>query len=191
MTGNPQNLQNLFAMLPFTVPSYEQVSDETKAIFDQLQHAGGKIPNLYATIGYSGNALNTYMQYVHGQAKNTFHARDREAIYLIVSQINGCEYCLAAHTQSAIKAGWKEEDTLLVRAGTHPDKKWQVIYGIVRSAIEGKGAVNDDLLNEFFALNYKEAALIDLFVLINVMSFTNYIYRLTKIPIDSPLAKAL
>lgn len=178
-------------MLPFTVPSYEQVSDEAKAIFDQLQHAGGKTPNLYATIGYSGNALNTYMQYVRGQAKNTFHTRDREAIYLIVSQINGCEYCLAAHTQSAIKAGWKEEDTLLVRAGTHPDKKWQVIHGIVRSAIEGRGAVNDDLLNEFFALEYKEAALIDLFVLINVMSFTNYIYRLTKIPIDFPLAKVL
>jgi AhpD family alkylhydroperoxidase len=176
-------------MLPFTVPSYEQVSDETKSIFDQFQHAGAKTPNLYATIGYSGNALSTYMQYVRGQAKNTFHARDREAIYLIVSQINGCEYCLASHTQSAIKAGWKEEDTLLVRAGTHPEKKWQVIYGIIRSAIEGRGEVSDTLLNEFSALEYKEAALIDLFVLINVMSFTNFIYRLTKIPIDFPLAK--
>ncbi len=49
--------------------------------------------------------------------------------------------------------------------------------------------MSDTLLNEFSALEYKEAALIDLFVLINVMSFTNFIYRLTKIPIDSPLAK--
>jgi len=29
----------------------------------------------------------------------------------------------------------------------------------------------------------------DLMVLINVMSFTNYTYRLTQIPIDFPLAK--
>lgn len=178
-------------MLPIKVPAYDQVAPETKVVFDQFQQQMGKMPNLYATIGYSANALNTYMAYVRGQAKNTFHARDREAIYLIVSQINGCEYCLASHTVSAFKNGWKEEDTLLLRAGTHPDKKWQVIYGIIRSAIDNKGAVDDTLLNDFFALGYQEAALIDLFVLINVMSFTNYIYRLTQIPIDFPPAKPI
>jgi AhpD family alkylhydroperoxidase len=178
-------------MLPFTVPTYDQVADDAKPIFQEFQKGGGKIPNLYATIGYSANALSSYMQYTRQQAKGTFHARDREAVYLIVSQVNGCEYCLAAHTQSAIRAGWKEEDTLSLRAGTYPEKKWQVLYGIIRSALENKGEVGDALLNDFFTLGYKEAALIDLFVLINVMSFTNYIYRLTKIPIDVPLAKEI
>jgi AhpD family alkylhydroperoxidase len=178
-------------MLPFTVPSIEQAPEGSKPIFQQYQQAGGKIPNLYATIGYSANALASYMEYTRQQAKGSFHARDREGIFLIVSQVNGCEYCLASHTQSAIKAGWKEEDTLLLRAGTHPDKKWQGIYGVILSALENKGEVSDALLNDFFALGYKEAALIDLFVLINVMSFTNYIYRLTKIPIDAPLAKEI
>lgn len=175
--------------MSFTVPAYEEVSPETRAIFDQFKQTMGMMPNLYATIGYSGNALGSYTQYVRAQAKNAFHAREREAIYLIVSQLNGCEYCLASHTQSAIKAGWKEEDTLLIRAGTHPDKKWQTIYGIVRSAIENKGEVSDALLQDFYSLGYKEAALMDLFVLINVMSFTNYIFRLTRIPIDFPAAK--
>jgi len=178
-------------MLPFTVPTYDQVADEAKPIFQEFQKGGGKIPNIYATIGYSANALSSYLQYSRQQAKGTFHARDREAVFLIVSQINGCEYCLAAHTQSAIRAGWKEEDTLALRAGAYPEKKWQVCYGIIRSALENKGEVSDALLNDFFALGYKEAALIDLFVLINVMSFTNYIYRLTGIPIDNPLAKEI
>jgi AhpD family alkylhydroperoxidase len=178
-------------MLPFTVPSRDQVSAEAQAIFDQFQQSLGKMPNLYAAIGYSANALATYTQYVRGQAKNSFHARDREGIYLIVSQINGCEYCLASHTASAIKAGWKEEDTLSLRAGTHPDKKWQVIYAIVRSAIENRGEVADPLLKDFAALGYSDAAIIDLFVLVNVMSFTNYVFRLVKIPIDFPLAKEI
>lgn len=176
-------------MPSFNVPSRDQVAPEAQAIFDQFQQSMGKMPNLYATIGYSANALATYTQYVKGQVKNTFHARDREGIYLIVSQLNGCEYCLASHTVSAIKAGWKEEDTLQVRAGTHPERKWQVIYGIIRSAIENKGAVGDDLLADFSGLGFNEGALMDLFVLINVMSFTNYIYRLTQIPIDFPAAK--
>ena len=178
-------------MLPFQVPSRDQVAPEAQAIFDQFQQSMGKMPNLYATIGYSANALATYTQYVKGQVKNTFHARDREAIYLIVSETNGCEYCLASHTLSAIKTGWKEEDTLQLRAGTHPDKKWQVIYAIIRSAIDNKGAVGENLLRSFADLGFNDAALMDLFVLINVMSFTNYIYRLTQIPIDFPAAKPL
>ncbi len=71
------------------------------------------MPNLYATIGYSANALNSYLQYVGEQSRGTFHAKEREAVYLIVSQFNGCEYCLASHTQSAIKNGWKKMIHLL------------------------------------------------------------------------------
>jgi AhpD family alkylhydroperoxidase len=178
-------------MLPFTVPSRDQLTPDAQAIYDQFQQTLGKMPNLYATIGYSANALATYTQYVRGQVKNSFHARDREGIYLIVSQLNGCEYCLASHTASAIKAGWKEEDTLTLRAGTHPDKKWQVLYAVIHSAIDNRGAVPDDILRNFAALGYGDAAIMDLFVLINVMSFTNYTYRLINVPIDSPLAKEI
>jgi AhpD family alkylhydroperoxidase len=178
-------------MFPFTVPTRDQLAPDAQVIYDQFQQSLGKMPNLYAAIGYSANALATYTQYVRGQAKNSFHARDREGIYLIVSQINGCEYCLASHTASAIKAGWKEEDTLTLRAGTHPDKKWQVLYAVIRSVLDNRGEVSEALLRDFSALGYGDAAIIDLLVLINVMSFTNYVFRLVNIPIDSPLAKEI
>jgi AhpD family alkylhydroperoxidase len=178
-------------MKPFTVPTYEQVPDASKPAFDRFIKLTGKMSNLYATIGYSANALNSYLAYVNEQARGTFHAKEREAIYLIVSQFNGCEYCLASHTQSAIKNGWSEENTIALRAGTYPEQKWQVIYKVINSIIEQKGKVSDELLNEFYALGYKEAAIIDLMVLVNVMSFTNYTYRLIQVPIDFPVAKEL
>jgi AhpD family alkylhydroperoxidase len=178
-------------MKPFTVPTYDQAPDAAKPAFDRFNKAMGKMPNLYATIGYSANALNSYLAYVNEQARGTFHAKEREAIYLIVSQFNGCEYCLASHTQSAIKNGWSEEDTLAIRAGTYPEQKWQVIYKVIQSIIEHKGQVSDELLDEFYALGYHEAAIIDLMVLINVMSFTNYTYRLIRVPVDFPAAKEL
>lgn len=176
-------------MKSFTVPTYDQVPASTKPTFDRFVKILGKMPNLYATIGYSANALNSYLAYVNEQARGTFHAKEREGVYLIVSQLNGCEYCLASHTRSAIKNGWTEDETLSLRAGAHPDKKWQVIYRVIKSVIDNKGQVSDDLLEEFYALAYQEAAIVDLLVLINVMSFTNYAFRLMQIPIDFPLAK--
>lgn len=175
----------------FKVPAYEEVAPGAQVIFDQLKKATGKVPNLYAVIGHSANALGSYMAWVQAQAKGTFHAREREGIYLIVSQLNDCEYCLAAHTQSAIRNHWTEEETLQLRAGTLPDPRWRAIYDVVKSVIEHRGAVADDTLRSFYGTGYTEEALMDLMALISVMSFTNYVYRLTKIPVDSPPAKPL
>ena len=175
----------------FKVPGYDDVPAAAQPVFDMLKKAAGKVPNLYATIGYSANALSSYIAFVQAQAKSSFHGKEREAVYLIVSQLNGCEYCLASHTLSAIKFGWTEEETLLLRSGKFPDVKWQAIYRMIQSVIENRGAVNQQTLIDFFATGYQEQALMDLMVLISIMSFTNYVYRLTNIPIDFPLAKPI
>jgi AhpD family alkylhydroperoxidase len=175
----------------FKIPSYEDVSAEVHPTFDMLKKSSGKVPDLYATIGYSANALVSYLDFVKAQSKGTFHAKDREAVYLIVSQYNNCEYCLSSHTVTAIRFGWTEEETLLLRAGEYPEKKWKVFYNVIGSVIKNRGEVNDEILNSFFELGYDNKALIDLMALFNLMCFTNYVYRLTKIPINIPLAKPL
>ena len=175
----------------FKIPSYEDVPAETHPVFDMLKKVSGKVPDLYATIGYSANALGSYLDFVKAQSKGTFHAKDREAVYLIVSQYNNCEYCLSSHTITAIRFGWTEEETLLLRAGEYPENKWKIIYNLIGSVIDNRGEVNDQILNSFIELGYDNKVLIDLMVLINLMCFTNYVYRLTKIPINIPLAKPL
>ncbi|AYL94298.1 carboxymuconolactone decarboxylase family protein [Mucilaginibacter celer] len=178
-------------MTSFEVPVYSETPEALKEVYDKFQKTIGFVPNLYATIGYSPNALNAYAEFAARQSKGTFHAKDREAIYLIVSQLNGCHYCLASHTESAIAHGWPEEETLEIRKGTHPELKWQVLYRVIKSVIENKGAVDRGLLEAFSSLGYGNAALMDLISLIMVMSLTNYVYRLTQIPIDYPLAKEI
>ncbi len=178
-------------MKKFTVPTREQVAPEAQVTFDMLKKVTGKVPNLYATIGYSANALNSYMTFVQAQAKGSFRAKEREAIYLIVSQLNGCPFCLASHTLSAIKSGWTEEETILLRAGNLPDPRWTTLYTLIQSIIENKGKADENALDNFFKLGNTEATLMDLMALISIMSFTNYIYRMTEVPIDFPLSKPI
>jgi len=178
-------------MKTFEIPSYEQAAPEAQATFNTLKKVAGKVPNLYATIGYSANALNSYLAFVQAQARGSFRAKEREAVYLIVSQLNGCPYCLASHTQSAIKNGWTEEETLLLRSGKISDPRWQVLYKFIKSVIDQKGEVSQDILDAFFNLGYAEPQVMDLMVLISIMTFTNYVYRLVRVPIDFPLSKPL
>lgn len=178
-------------MKAFPVPTREQVNEKAQAHFDQYTRLIGHMPNLYAAIGYSGNELDAYLAFVQAQARGTFHGKEREAVYLIVSELNGCEYCLASHTQSAMKMGWKLEETVQLRAGLYENGPWPVLYKVIRSIIDNRGSVADELLDAFTAAGYSPAALVDLLGLVSVMSFTNYAYRLLQVPVDFPPAPPL
>lgn len=173
------------------VPTREQVAPKSQAIFDTMQKSLGMVPNLYAIIGHSSNALESYVAFSNAQAKGTFNAKEREAIYLAVSQTNGCNYCLAAHTTIAKMNGFSEEATLQLRTGTIDDEKLRILTKLSISLIKNRGTADPDLVEAFFALGYNEGALIDLVALIIDKTFTNFVGRLTSTPLDFPAAPKL
>ena len=65
-------------------------------IFDTLNKALGFVPNLYATIAHSENGLAKYLAFQG--AKTSLTNKEKEAVNLVVSQVNGCIYCQSAHT---------------------------------------------------------------------------------------------
>lgn len=74
--------------LEFQVPSREEVSAVNQEIFDNLNKQIGFVPNLYATIAYSDNGLQRYLNYQN--AKTSLNNKEKEAVNLVVSQVNGC-----------------------------------------------------------------------------------------------------
>lgn len=114
-------------MSKIQVPTRDQVAPQAQAIFDTLKKNLGMVPNIYAVIGHSANALESYLAFSSGQAKGSFNAKEREAVALAVSETNGCTYCLAAHTAIAKMNGFSDEETQHLRAGTIEDTKLSVL----------------------------------------------------------------
>lgn len=170
------------------VPSREQVNNDSQLIFDQIQKKLGKVPNLYAAIGYSANALKGLLDFEAAFSKGVFSAKEREAIYLVVSELNGCNYCLAAHTLSAVHTGFTKEETLAIRAVQSSDPKLQAILELTRSVVENRGHVSEAELNNFLSFGWHEDAVIELTGLVAARIFTNYVYALTNVPVDFPAA---
>lgn len=175
-------------MTTFTVPTKADVTPEAQAIFDNIEKGMGKVPNLFAFMGYSANGLGSYLQFSQAQAKGAFNAKEREAISLAVSQENGCAYCQAAHTYLGKLNGFTEEDTIALRAGSHSDKKLNTLTRLAAAIQNTHGKPSKELLDEFFAHGYNEGALIDLIALVSDKVFTNYLHNITQIPVDFPAA---
>jgi len=178
-------------MKTIKVPIPDEVSAESKILFDQIRKHLGKLPNLYATIGYSPRTLKGYLEFDAAIDAGVFSSKEKEAIKLVVSEVNKCDYCLAAHTLIAKSKGISRDDTVSFRKGYAEDVKLDTLVKVAKEITLQRGNIGDQLFNQFFDVGYDEAALIDLVGLITTMTFTNYVYALTKVPIDFPEAEHL
>jgi len=178
-------------MIKINVPAIEKVSAESKAMLEIVGKRMGKIPNLYATIGYSSHALKSFIDFDASISKGVFTPKQREAVALVVSQYNGCAYCLAGHTMMALRAGFSTAETIDIRKGSSPDEKINVIIKLAKSIAETKGHAEPTYVEEFFNAGFNEAALIELVGLIALRVFTNYVFAITEIPVDFPAAPPL
>jgi len=179
-------------MKTIQVPSKDQLNATSQSILEAVQSKMGKIPNLYATIGYSSSALKAMLDTEATlSVDSSFSAKEREAINLIVSQVNNCDYCLAAHTMIAKMRGYTEGDTIAIRKAQYSDVKLNAVILLAQSIAINKGSADQYYLERFFEAGYDEKALIEVTALIALRSFTNYVFANTKIPIDFPEASAL
>jgi len=177
-------------MKSITVPTRDQVSPANQALFDTLTKNIGSVPNLFAVYAHSENALGSYLAL--SNAKTSLRTKEKEVVNLIVSQVNGCEYCLAAHTAISKVQGFTAEQIVEIRRGHISfDSKLDALVKVAKSIAENKGHAAPELVENFFAAGYNEGSLIDVVMVVGDKTITNYIYALTGIPIDFPAAPAI
>jgi len=176
-------------MKTFTVPTRDQVVPANQAIFDNLQKALGFVPNLYATIAYSDNGLARFLAYQN--AKTSLSNKEKEAVNLVVSQVNGCIYCQSAHLVLGKMNGFTDEQLLDIRKEKSLDAKLNSLVRLAADITRNRGNASPSNVNDFFAHGYTDENLVDLILQVSDKTAMNYLHNLTKIPVDFPLAPAI
>ncbi|WP_261512229.1 carboxymuconolactone decarboxylase family protein [Chryseobacterium paludis] len=177
-------------MKNFQIPQKEQLSEANQSIFNQLEKGIGYVPNLFATFAHSENGLSTYMGLQN--AKSSLKAKEKEVVSLVVSQYNKCLYCLSAHTAVAKLNGFNDEQILEIRkVNISFDSKLSSLANLVQEVVSKKGEISDEAKENFFNEGYTEGNLVDVIIAIGDKTITNYLYAVTKIPVDWPIAAEL
>jgi uncharacterized peroxidase-related enzyme len=167
------------------VPTREQMSETNQVLFDTLKKNIGSVPNLFAVFAHSENALGSYLAL--SGAKTSLKAKEKEVINLVVSQVNDCAYCLAAHTAISKMQGFTDEQIVEIRkGGASFDAKFDALAKLAKSIAENKGHADEQSIENFYAAGYSEGSLIDVVLVVGDKTITNYMYALTNIPVDFP-----
>lgn len=177
-------------MTKINVPTRDEVSAKNQAIFDQLAKQLGMVPNLYATLAHSENALGNYLAFQN--AKSSITGKAREVVNLVVSQVNACAYCLAAHTMIGGMVGLTGEQILEIRSGRATfDSKLDALARLVHDIAERRGHADPELVARFFDAGWTKENLVDAIVVVGDKTVTNYLHATTKVPVDFPAAPVL
>lgn len=177
-------------MTKFTVPAEDEVSPANKTNFKMLTKAVGFVPNIYALMAYSDTALDTYLKFEN--APTTLSKKETELVKLVVSQENGCQYCVSAHTMFGRMNGFSSEQMLEIRRGSALfNHKYDALAIITKQIAAYKGKATDAAIQNFFNAGYSKGTLIEVVQLVAVMIVTNYLHNLTGVPVDFDLAPTL
>ena len=132
----------------------------TADLFTGIKKAVGRVPNAYATIGtHSPAALGAALNGDAVLAKSSLDKPDVEAIKLAVSEVAGCDYCLAAHTAIGKMVGLSLEETRQVRVGSSrpATRSRDALVPSCGIVVTTSGTVDEARLDEVRAAGYSEA----------------------------------
>ena len=173
-------------MSRIAIPAIESATGPTAELYAQIKQAAGKVPNTYAVIGALGPAaLKAILQADAVLARGSLSKQDQETIKLLVSELSGCDYCAAAHTQLAKTTGLSPAIVRQIRAGQPTgDAKRDALVRLVGKLVKASGTISDQDFSAIKAAGYTEQQLVDVSLAIAVITFTNVFNRINNTELD-------
>src|ERR1700684_2994160 len=126
-----------------TPPNIESAPSDAQPLLQAVHKQLGVVPNLFRLIATSPAALEGFAANSGALAK-TLDVRTRERIALAVAQVNGCDYCLSAHTYLGLNlAKITPEEVALNRRGESGDAKADAAVRFAAKVVRERGHVSD------------------------------------------------
>ena len=161
--------------------SLEHATDTTRPLLEGVQKKIGFLPNVFKTLAQAPAVLSSYLQQSAALGKTSLSATEKEAIFLATSQVNGCDYCLAAHTVFAGKAGLSALDILSARNG-----QLNAFATLARQITESRGHLSNEQIAAARAAGINDSKIIEVIAHVASQTLTNYLNNVALTEIDFP-----
>ncbi|WP_439612830.1 carboxymuconolactone decarboxylase family protein [Reyranella sp.] len=160
----------------------------SQPMLEAVKKQFGIVPNLFRLVSTSPAALEGYLGLSAALNKGALPAQTRERIALAVAEINGCNYCLSAHSYLGKNLAELDDAEIAAnRAGTSNDPKADAAVRFAAKVARERGHVGEDDLRTVKLAGYSDAQVIEMVLHVALNTWTNYINEVAKTDIDFPV----
>jgi uncharacterized peroxidase-related enzyme len=174
-----------------TPASIETSPAASQPLLQAVKKQLGVVPNLFRLVGNSPAALEGYLGLNGALAKGALEAPTRERIALAVAEINGCSYCLSAHSYLGKNlAKLSDAEIAANRDGHSIDPKADAAVAFAVAVVNARGHVSDADIKAVKDAGYNDAQLIEIVLHVALNTLTNYVNEVANTEIDFPVVAA-
>lgn len=164
----------------------KKVIPKARPITAKSERHVSSLPNFIKLLSKSPVAMNAYVQATRALANGRLNEGEREILALAVAEINGSDYCLAAHESAAREAGLTEEDVSLACKASAKNPRSEAMLHFVQAIVLQRGDIKEEETAAIRKAGFSEAEIIEVVANIGLNIFTNYLNILSRTNLDSP-----
>lgn len=174
------------------IPALDPASTTGKAkdLLAAVAAKFGATPNLFKVAAQSPAALEALIALNGALGAGVLPGKTRESLAIAVAEVNGCDYCLSAHSLIGKGAGLSDADITLARSGRAADSKVEAALAFARAVIAERGKVSDADLAAAHTAGLDDGALVEVVAQVAMNIFTNYLNSVADTEIDFPVVRS-
>lgn len=176
------------------IPTPATIADapeKSRPLLEAVNRQLGVVPNMFRSIAVSPAALEGYLGMSGALGKGTLPAATRERIALAVAEVNGCDYCLSAHTYLGKNLAKLDDAEITAnRSGASNDPKADAAVRFAVQVTKTRGHVAEADLSAVRGAGYSDAQVIEIVQHVALNTWTNYFNEVFATGIDFPVVEA-
>jgi len=150
------------------------------------------VSNLLLITSRSPQTLKGYLSLHGALTEGSLPATTQERIALPVAEINGCHYCLAAHSHSGKSiAKLSDEEICVNRRGSSLDAKAAAAVEFAVTIVKQRGKTSKADFDAVRSAGYNDAQIIEIIGHVALNTLANYLNETLETAVDFPSVNAL
>ena len=173
-------------MTDFTTHTIETAPAAAKPFLETAQQNYGFVPNLLGTMAETPAILEAYMSLSGIFGKTELSETERQVILMTNNRLNGCTYCMAAHTTISKGAGVPQDVIDALRNGTPiADPKLEALRQFAITINETRGWPSDADTAAFLDAGYTKQTVLEVVLGTALKVLSNYTNHIAETDVDA------
>jgi uncharacterized peroxidase-related enzyme len=161
-------------------------SEETRALLERTQRELGSVPKLFAAMANAPAALRGFLDFRAAVHQGRLPASLRERLALLIAELNGCRYCVAAQTWRAAEAGITAPELEANRRAESADPRAAAALSFAAAVFDGRGLVTDRELARVRSAGFDDGEISEIVAHVALNSFVGTFSKLAQPEADFP-----
>ena len=162
-----------------------QTAPEAAQLIEGAEKAFGFLPNLLGVMAEAPALLEGYMTLAGIFDRSDLSATERQVVLMVNNRLNGCTYCMAAHSAISKAQGVPDDVVAGLRQGTAlADPKLDALRRFAERVNETRGWPEQADIDALLGAGYTKRTVLEVILGTAVKVMSNYTNHIAETPLD-------